>query len=708
MSQPIEFYLSPNGQDTWSGCLPEPNPQGTDGPFATLERARDAVRALKEAGRLNQAVTVWIRGGRYPMRSPVVFEPQDSAPVTYAAYPEEQPVFDGGELLSGWGIETVNDRQAWVLDVPEVRAGRWNFRSLFVNGRRCPRSRLPKVGPEPANRNFYWMESVPGLSGPVQEMPDFRNGQTSFIAAPGDFRAWHNLADVEVVALHFWVEERMPVTAYDPHTRQVDSDHTSIFRLTDDFNEKFAKYYFENVFEGLSEPGEWYLDRSAGRLYYLPLPGETPETSQVFGPRLTGFLKLQGTEQPQAGEEACVSFLRFEGLTFQHADWDRPRGGWDLDMEHEGGRGQPERLYAASPQAAATVPGVIRLEMARHITFSDCTIRHIGGYGFELRRGCQGIQITGCEINDMGAGGVHASGAVPGEPIAGRTGNLTITDNTIAHGGRVFHSAIGILLRHAFGCKVRHNHIHDFYYSAISCGWVWGYRESVARDNLIEKNHLHHLGHGWLSDMGGIYTLGVQPGTVLRGNWIHDVESASYGGWGIYPDEGSSHILIENNLVHDTTQQAFHAHYGRENIVRNNIFAFGRLSQVALSRAEEHVAFTFQRNIVVTDGRPALQGGYGADLRNTPFLSDLNLFWDAAGNPPQMACLLREDSPRLSFEEWQALGQDTYSLTGDPRFADVAGRDFTLQAYSPALALGFRPLDLADVGPRPREKRDGI
>ena len=92
-------------------------------------------------------------------------------------------------------------------------------------------------------------------------------------------------------------------------------------------------------------------------------------------------------------------------------------------------------------------------------------------------------------------------------------------------------SAVGILSMHSFGNTLSHNHIYDLYYTGISCGWVWGYADSVSKNNRIEKNHIHDLGHGLLSDMGGIYTLGVQPGTVLRGNLIHDVEKANYGGW---------------------------------------------------------------------------------------------------------------------------------------------------------------------------------
>jgi hypothetical protein len=691
-----DFYIAVNGNDRWSGKLSAPNAEGTDGPFATLARARDAVKALKQAGVLAGPLTVWIRGGRYAIKEPVVFQPADSAPVTYAAYPGEQPIFDAGQPIpaSAWHAEQVNGVSAWVADLPAVSAGKWYFRELFVNRQRRPRARLPKVGPEPEKRQFLWMQEAPDITLDAQLF----DGSSAFIARPGDMRGWKNLSDVEIVVLHYWIEERMPVATFDPVTNRVQSTRTSMFSLKDDYNKRWAKYYIDNVFEGLTEPGEWYLDRHLGKLFYIPMPGETPETAQVYAPCSDQFLKLVG--DPDQGR--YVEYIRFQGLTFEHAGWH------ELDVPVEPDTGMPVTAkYAATPQAAAHVPGAISLEGVRYCAIEDCTIQHIGFYAIDLGDGCLGNRIVGNELFDLGAGGVKLNGADVYGSALRQTGNNVITDNHIHTGGRVYHSGIGVVLRHSFGNIISHNHIHDFFYSSISSGWVWGYSDSISHNNRIEKNHLHDLGHAWLSDMGGVYILGVQPGTVIRGNVIHDVERANYGGWGIYPDEGSSHLIIENNIIYNTNSQTFHQHYGHENTVRNNILVFGAEGNLAISRVDEVNALTLERNIFVTHGQPIIVGGYGNDYSTRCVVSDLNLFWDVQSKPITFlkGGYGRPNAQSVALSEWQQSGNDTHSIVADPCFKGLESFDFTLSEDSPALKLGFQPIDVSDVGPRPKEAR---
>ncbi|MFC4600803.1 right-handed parallel beta-helix repeat-containing protein [Cohnella hongkongensis] len=677
----MKFYISTEGSDAWSGLMAQPNAGYTDGPFRSLERAKLAVREYKRNAAISAPVTVELRGGTYRIGKPIVFEPEDSAPVTYTSYPGETAALDGGRRIEGWREERLGSLTVWTVDVPEAADGSWYFRQLFVNGERRPRPRLPK-------RGYYWMEDVPGMTF---EDELFQGGRT-FQYAEGDLQgvhAWTQLADIEVIVPHFWTDEHMPIQSVDPEKRQITSTRRSVFVLKDDFVPRFPKYAVDNVFEALSEPGEWYLNRATGRLTYVPMPGETIGECEIVAPVACQLLQLRGN--PLAG--ACVEGLKFVNLVFQHTDWE-----W-VDRYEDYRWMDSAEAYAAGPQGAVHLPGVIEMTGARHCAIEGCTVRHIGWYGIELGDGCRNVQIVGNELYDLGAGGIKVRGAdAEGEP-ASRNGCHRITDNLIHGGGRVFLSGIGIVLTHSYGNEVSHNRIHDLYYSGISCGWEWGYADSVSRDNRFEKNHIYDLGHGVLSDMGGIYLLGVQPGTVVTGNLIYGIEKSNYGGWAIYTDEGSSHIVIENNICSDTSSHGFHQHYGRENIVRNNIFAMNRDGQIALTRPEEHVSFTFMRNIVVTDGQPIFQ--MEAE-KGKHLVSDANLYWDISGKTR----IFNGDGPDRGgeagmLEAWRkATGNDWSSLVENPGFEPFERYPLKLAPDSPAFRLGFRPIDMSDVGPR--------
>ncbi len=703
-----EFYVAVSGRDSWSGSIAEPANDGGDGPFATVDRARDVVRGLKASGQLQGSVVVWIREGRYFRTDPLVFGPEDSAPVTYAGYPGERPIIDGGRQITGWRVEQLGSQECWVTDLPDVASGRWYFRQLFVNGERRNRPRLPKQG------HYRVQETIPPLDFGTWRFNEENlfDGTSTFRCQPGDIQAWKNLGHVDILAYHWWTEERLPIAHFDVTTNTVVSSRRSVFALRDDAGPRYAEYYVDNVFEALDTPGEWYLDAPTGALYYLPLPDEQPETAEVFAPQAQRLLMLEG----HPGQMKFVEFLKFEQLGFEHTDWCQPEGWHPLfDLQHSPFPLQLAGVeYAAAPQAASNVPGALVLKGARYCSIEDCSIAHVGGYGIEVREGCEGNRVVGNEVTDLGAGGVKVFGAGAAGPVEHRTGRTQLTDNHVHGGGQVFPSAVGVLLAHSYDSAVSHNHIHDFHYSGVSCGWVWRYGNSISKNNRLEFNHIHDIGHGLLSDMGGIYTLGAQPGTVIRGNLIHDVQRRAYGGWGIYLDEGSAHILVEGNLSFDVSSEPFHQHFGRENVVRNNIFAFGGEGQVALGRSESHISFNFIRNIVVTDNQPVFVGGSRCHLYDRPFISDINLLWDTGARP-----MVGGEGPTYrpegvgfdrtySLAELRSLGYDRHSVVADPQFEDLEKRNFSLSAGTPAFELGFEAFDFSVVGPRQADERSTI
>ncbi|HEV2274233.1 MAG TPA: right-handed parallel beta-helix repeat-containing protein, partial [Acidobacteriaceae bacterium] len=270
-----------------------------------------------------------------------------------------------------------------------------------------------------------------------------------------------------------------------------------------------------------------------------------------------------------------------------------------------------------------------------------------------------------------------------------------IADNQIHDLGLVYAAGVGIWILQSGQNQILHNHIHDLFYTAISVGWTWGYGPNQSKSNLIAFNHIHAVGKEMLSDMGGIYTLGEQPGTILRNNLIHGVSSFTYGGWGIYPDEGSSDIVIEDNIVYDCKSAGFHQHYGRDNMVRNNIFAFNRQYQLMRTRAEPHNSFTLENNIVYFDQGSLL----GTNWTEGQFTMRHNFYYDARGQEIRFA--------GKPFSEWQASGQDRDSVIADPLFVNAGNFDFRLRPESPALKRGFRQIDISTVGPRVRAGADG-
>jgi hypothetical protein len=645
------IYVSKLGNDAWTGRLSRPNASRTDGPFATLHRAQQAARELRKRG---LAVEVVVRGGTYFLEKPLVFSPEDSgtseAPVVYTAYGREKPIISGGVRLTGWRVDSSG---RWVLNIPEVARGQWTFTQLFVNGQRRYRPRLPKKG-------YYF---IAGEVPPTDRAAG--QGFDRFRFEPGQISAgWHNLQDVEVLPFHIWTMSRFRIDSVDEKEHIV--TFTGRTRSTQWYTAlpKGGRFLVENVREALSEPGEWYLDRKSGELTYIPKPGEDSSRSVVIAPRLERLVEIKG----DVANRRWVEHVVFRGLTFAHTNWVTPPEGNSF------------------PQAEVNLDGAITAVGARNCVLERCTITHIGNYAIELGEGCRNNRIESCDLTDMGGGGVKIGlMGIPADEEAVASHN-TVRDCLIAHGGRMHPAAVGVWIGHSHDNRVQHNEIFDFYYTGVSVGWSWGYGRSLAHHNLIEYNHIHEIGQGVLSDMGGIYTLGVSPGTVLRFNHIHDVGSFDYGGWGIYPDEGSTDILIENNLVYRLKSAGFHQHYGRNNMVRNNIFALGREFQIMRSRAEEHLSFTFTNNIVYWKQGELL----GSNWSGSNYKLDYNLYWNAAGRPFNFA--------GMTLEQWREHGQDVHSIIADPMFVDPDRGDFRLKPGSPAEKIGFKPFDISKSG----------
>ncbi|OGV74493.1 MAG: hypothetical protein A3K19_23125 [Lentisphaerae bacterium RIFOXYB12_FULL_65_16] len=657
-----DFYVATNGNDTWSGKLSAPSPDGTDGPFATLERARDEIRRLRIGGALNAPVTVCLRGGTYRVRKTIEFTPVDSgaeqAPVTYVAYPGEKPIISGGRSVTGW---QKGDGALWTASVPAVKEGTWYFNQVFVNGERRTRARTP-------NQGYLYTEGILAPFDHNHWGDSAMLAKHGFIYRDGDIRPWKNPKDALIVIYHSWTTSVHFITEMDSEKRTVKLAPHSTWPIGY-WWEYNTRYHVENVIEALDEPGEWYLDRGAGVLHYWPMPGEDMATAEVVAPVVQQTL-LSFKADPQMG--LYVEHLRFDGLSFQHTDcYIAP----DMPTDQQG---------------ATERKPVLDAQGLRSTTFENCEIAHAGENGVWLDAGCQDNMFRRCHIHDLGGSGVYIGPRVRGDTPETAVQRNTIDNCFIHDGSNLFRGSQGVWIGRSSYNQVSHNEISDFHHLGISIGYCWGYAPSTANHNIIEFNHVHHICNGYFSDGGGIYTLGVSPGTVIRNNRVHDVVPTPLmpdGGTGIYHDEGSTGILDENNIVYNVGIP-FHQHYGRENLVRNNVFAFALRSPVTCARAEEHLSYTFEGNIVLSKLGEATSAHYSPLKSKTAF--NRNVYWDISGKKPSFS--------GGDFAAWQATGRDRDSVIADPQFYDAANHDFRLKPTSPALAMGFKPIDTSQVG----------
>ncbi len=649
-----DFFVSPDGNDTWSGKLAAPNAARSDGPFATISKAQDAAR-LAHAAKPGAQLTILIRGGAYTLDKPLLFTPADSNTVI-AAYGDESPVFSGGQRITGWKKD---ERGWWVVNLPEVKGGQWSFVQLFADGQRRYRPRLPKEG-------YY---NITETAAPSAK--SVGKGSDRFYFAPGNIRAdWHNLSDVEVFGFQLWTMARLRIESVDEANKLV--TFTGPTRSVEQWSalSKGRRFMVENVREALEKPGEWYLDGKTGDLTYIPMAGEDPERTVMVAPKIDTLVRIQG----EPGKNQFVQKLTLRGLSFTHGNWTTPPEGNNYS------------------QAEVNLGGAISLSGARDCAIERCTIRSVGVYAIDIADACQRNRVEGCTLSDLGAGGIKIGLTSFEKNHELITSHQIVRNNIIAHGGRLHPAAIGVWIGHSPYNTVEHNDIYDFYYTGISVGWSWGYAPCGSDHNTIAWNHIYNIGQGVLSDMGGIYTLGLAPGSILHHNLIHDIQSFDYGGWGIYFDEGTSGMTAENNIVYNTKTGGFHQHYGRENVVRNNIFAFAKDQQLQRSRMEPHRSFAFEHNIVYWKSGPLLGSQWGDDK----FVLDHNLYWRTDGKPIDFA--------GMTLEKWRGKGQDKGSIIADPLFENPDKGDWRLKSGSPASEIEFKSIDLSGAGAEGRAR----
>ncbi|MFW5798812.1 MAG: right-handed parallel beta-helix repeat-containing protein, partial [Planctomycetota bacterium] len=382
-------------------------------------------------------------------------------------------------------------------------------------------------------------------------------------------------------------------------------------------------------------PGQWYLDRTEGKVVYWPLDEEDPEKLEVVAPTTFSVIRLVGREnQP-------VRNVTIKGVVVSATSTPLVAGGFGA------------RYY----------DGAIDAENVEDLVVTGVVVRNVGGTGIKVAAGVR-TSIDHCRVHDTGAGGIYLE----------KSPESTITNNTVHHIGRTYHSGIGLRASCPHG-TVAHNHVHHTPYSAVNAG---------AEGLHIEHNHLHHCMLE-LSDGGAIY-FGFNKGVVIRGNYIHDIKDhpGRQRGrcHGIYLDERAEQCLVEKNLVVDVPC-AMHGHMGTGNTWRNNACISRTDLWLAFARCTDQV---LDRNVFLTWGdivvRPPEAIGSMPD----------NIFYSADGK-----------LKAITLDDYEAVGEDELTLTDgsvaeDPQL-NLQGKCVDFPDGSSARRLGIEPIDVSTAGP---------
>jgi hypothetical protein len=692
-----DFYVATDGNDQWSGRLAAPNAANTDGPFATLQQARNEIRHQRQAGSLKEDVTVNVRGGNYLMPNGLKFEPQDSGsetfPVTYRAFKNEHPV-----LIGGRAITQFTPYKGEILQANMIAEGLKGvyFRQLFFGGRRQILARYPNVD----RKNPYysgWAYADGTLVPKGMTIPG--EDKCSFTVKPKDLRTWLHPGGVEVCVFprYNWWNNFCLIRSIDSPTRRVMLATNASYAIRPG-----DRYFFQNALEELDTPGEWYLDKTDWTLYFWP--PTTLRGKAVVVPTTRTLIELRpGTK-----------YLTIQGFALSY-----------------------------------TEGTAVILSATTHCVIAKNTIRNIGDYygcGASVDGGF-GNSISGNDISETGADGILISG--------GNNNTLTAAKNS-AENNYIHH--VGVFCKHAAGIRLTgvgnsasHNLIHDGPRIGISFS---------GNNLLIEFNHIRDMCLE-THDAGALYTDGrdwlSSRGSVVKYNYIHDIfgyNRDEQGNWsspndaiGIYLDDNAAGVDVFGNII-ARCSVAIQLNNGRDNHVGNNILIENQDAQFkyygwtansdmwkrllptmteCFESASVSPSWRKMRGmrrppaqVVLPDGKIMAENEFIGNIiyyRNqsaryvkvsdVPFgynVIDSNLIWHfgqslLTGQTLHGPASLNGPASLSEWESWQGLGMDRHSVIADPLFNDAARDDYRLKPESPAFEFGFQRIPIEKIGP---------
>jgi parallel beta-helix repeat protein len=678
------FYVATDGNDQWGGAFPSPTESGEDGPFATLEQARNTIRRLRK-GTPEGEFIVLVRGGTYYLKKTFTLGIEDSGtetfPTVFKAYPGEIPILSGAQKVTNFEKYKGEIQQA---DLKGIMNNPLETSQLFANGKRQTLARYPnRDKTNPVGSGFLYID------GPS-------TGENKTIIKYNDNISadWQDLSKAQVVIYPGgnWTNSILTGLQIDKNNQTITLAQASPYPIM-----QGNRYYFQNLIEELDSPGEWYVDPFKKILYFRP--ENELDLEAVTIPTLKTILEIQDGKSLYNLPVTSMN-IRFEGFTL------------------EGSAGS-----------------AIVVNRANRIVISGNTIRNTGLYGIEIIDGTENVAF-GNDVYDVGHTGIIVSG---GDFKTLAPAKNKVENNYIHDTGMIFKGGASGILCKGVGNTVAHNYIHSTPRVGI---WFEG------NDHLIEYNYIHHTNletqDSGIIYAGQIDW--AKRGTVIQYNFLHN--SGGYGrndakgSWqspfetyGIYLDDWASGTKVYGNIVKDTAHGGIFIHGGRDNIIENNIVINGgKLGQIVFSAwlpesptAQKWLPIMFQKvlecgyekypglsTITSIETGAAMSGNQVLrniiyfnspddvlfDINNamdfTSTVSDYNVIY--SGGRPLRVSLPSKAADEKQWAEWQAKGLDLNSLAADPLFADITHNDFSLDQDSPALKMGFKPIPFEKIG----------
>ena len=685
-----DFYVATDGSDEASGA--------EVAPFATLERARDAVRELRQ--KKVGSITVLVRGGVYPLKKPVVFGLQDSGTaelaIEYKAYPGEKPVFSSGREISGFKKLTIEPEglplkargKVWVADV------QGSFRTLYDNQGMLPRARSEGFIP---------------LKG---------SGRDRLVFPDGMLKNWPNVEDAEIVVRphHAWIVNILPVASVDEEKNVALTSIDSTYVMNPlHFLKMTPNCWVENVIEELDEPGEWALNTKCNQLYIWPRDDSLP--GDIMAPQLLELIRVEGRIDKDGPADIPVCNLHFRGLTFKHGER------YTLTKDDAGLQHDWDMLDKGN--------ALVRLRGTEGCSIKDCHFLHSGSGAIRVDLHGIGNTISGNHIEHMGGGGILLCGYGPGTKDVNKK-NL-VSNNHVHDVGEIYWHSPGIMLWQSGENKVANNLIHHTNYtSLIVSGCMTDFFRKKGRelgrtirrheigslsksptiddvrpflhshDNLIEYNEIHHAMQK-LGDGNAIYIRGAGAGNIIRRNYIHHLVTPMIMQCAMRTDGGQMDTLFAENVIYKCMSQGIMLKLNTR--VENNfvvdVIAPPRGYYLSVREGPLKGA-TIQRNIFYSTGKvedyinelEAKGKDKSEDRRGRALArskdadTDYNIYFAAADPMSGEAMLMKQ----------RADGVDTHSQSVDPMFVDPKNGNFSFKRDSPALKMGILPIDVSKAG----------